>query len=369
MAQQILKEADGAFKSFFGLIKLAKQGKYNFRDIKLPGYLPKDGHMTLVIGMVRLNENLLTIPYSRSFSKAHAPVTFKIPPLLAGKSIKEIRIIPKSKAKFFEIQYTYEVAAEQRKLNPNKAMAVDFGLSNLAACATSDGKMFIVDGKRLKSVNQWFNKENARLQSVKDKQDNKKRSTNRQRELYAGRNNKINDYILKAARIIINRCISWDIGTLAVGYSETLQRGVSLGKITNQQFANIPLGRLKDKLEYLCKLYGIRFVKQEESYTSQASFFDGDEIPEYNADNPKSYKFTGRRTNRGLYGHNRGLVNADVNGALNILRKSKAVDLSVLGCRGEVDTPVRMWESSHLRTFFERIPLSYLQIQSPKYSK
>ena len=321
MAQQILKEADGAFKSFFGLLKLAKQGKYSFRDIKLPGYLSKDGFTTLVIGMVRLNGNKLTIPFSHSFRKTHEPITIKIPPLLVGKRIKEIRIIPKSKAKFFEIQYTYEVVEEQRKLNFNKAMAIDMGLDNLATCVTSDGKAFIVDGRRLKSINQWFNKEGARLQSIKDKQGNKKRSTSRQKSLYSNRNNKVNDYILKTARIIINRCLEQDIGTLVVGYNETLQRNVNLGKRVNQQFVNLPLGNLKDKLEYLSKLYSIKFVKQEESYTSKASFFDGDRIPAYNADNPTKYTFTGSRVKRGLYRHARGFVNADVNGALNHTKK------------------------------------------------
>ena len=118
---------------------------------------------------------------------------------------------------------------------------------------------------------------------------------------------------------------------------------MNLGKKTNQNFVNIPLGNIKEKLEYLCKFYGIKFFKQEESYTSQASFFDGDEIPEYNADNPKEYKFSGKRIKRGLYRTKSGkLINADVNGALNILKKSKAVDLSVLCSSGEVDTPQRI---------------------------
>ena len=117
MAQQILKEVDGSFKSFFGLLKLAKKGKYSFRDCKLPHYLPKDGFTTLVIGFVRLNENKLILPYSHTFKKTHKPTTIKIPPILADKDIKEIRIIPKSGARFFEIQYTYETECIQRNLN------------------------------------------------------------------------------------------------------------------------------------------------------------------------------------------------------------------------------------------------------------
>lgn len=107
MAQQILKEVDCSFKSFFGLLKLTKQGKYAFKDCKLPYYLPKDGYATLIIGFVRLNGNKLILPFSNSFKKTHKSVEITIPPILLGKTIKEIRIIPKANARFFEIQYIY----------------------------------------------------------------------------------------------------------------------------------------------------------------------------------------------------------------------------------------------------------------------
>ena len=113
--------------------------------------------------------------------------------------------------------------------------------------------------------------------------------------------------------------------------------------INNQNFVNIPYGKLRDKLVYLCKLYGIEFKLQEESYTSKASFFDGDEIPIYDKENPQEYIFSGKRIKRGLYQTSVGkLINADCNGALNILRKSKVVDLSILYNRGELDTPKRI---------------------------
>ena len=108
-------------------------------------------------------------------------------------------------------------------------------------------------------------------------------------------------------------------------------------------FVNIPYGKLRDKIIYLCKLYGIEFKLQEESYTSKASFFDGDEIPIYDKENQKEYIFSGKRIKRGLYQTSKGkLINADCNGALNILRKSKVVDLSILYNRGELDTPKRI---------------------------
>ena len=343
MAQQILKEVDGSFKSFFGLLKLAKKGNDSFKDCKLPNYLPKDGYTTLVIGFVRLNGNKLILPFSNSYKKTHKSVEITIPPILLDKKIKEIRIIPKANARFFEIQYIYESKCIQRNLNINNALALDLGINNLVTAVSSKGKTFIIDGRRLKSINQWFNKENARLQSVKDKQHFGKKTTNRQKTIARNRNEKINDYMNKAARKIIDYCIMNDIGILVVGYNEIFQRSSNMGKQNNQNFVNIPYGKLRLKLEYLCKLNGIILVKQEESYTSKASFWDKDSIPVYNTDNPKQYQFSGNRVYRGLYKTANGKrLNADVNGALNILRKSNVVSLVGLYTRGEVDTPIRI---------------------------
>ena len=344
MAQQILKEVDGCFKSFFGLLKLAKRGKYRYSDIKLPGYLPKDGFTTLVIGFVRLNNNTLILPYSQAYKKGHSSIEIKLPPVLQDKKIKEIRIIPKEKARFFEIQYTYEVEEVQRNLDQTKALAIDLGINNLMTCCTSDCRSFIIDGRRLKSMNQWFNKENARLQSLNAKQHlDAHQNTYRQRALARHRNNQVNDYLSKAAKYVIDYCINNNIGILVVGYNETFQRGSNLGCVTNQNFVNIPFGRLREKLEYLCQLNDITYVKQEESYTSKASFWDNDVIPVYNDDNPQVYTFSGKRIKRGMYKQSNGrCFNADVNGSLNILRKSSVVSLMRLYSRGEVDTPVRI---------------------------
>lgn len=343
MAQQILKEVDGSFKSFFGLLKLAKKGKYAFKDCRLPNYLPKDGYTTLVIGFVRLNGNKLILPFSNTYKKTHKSVEITIPPILLDKKVKEIRIIPKVNARFFEIQYIYKTECIQRNLNPNNALALDLGINNLVTAVSSNGSSFIIDGKRLKSINQWYNKRNAYLQSIKDKQMIGRRPTNRQKANTRDRNNKVNDYMNKTARTIINYCIDNDIGTLVVGYNETFQRSSGMGKANNQTFVNIPYGQLRSKLEYLCQLNGIVFVKQEESYTSKSSFWDRDEIPIYNNDNPKDYTFSGKRIKRGMYQCANGkCLNADVNGALNILRKSNVVSLEGLYTRGEVDTPVRI---------------------------
>ena len=341
MAQQILKEVDESFKSFFALLKLAKNGQYNGK-IKLPNYLDKDGFTTLVIGFVRLKDDMLIVPYSNSFRKTHKEIAIKLPPVLKDKKIKEIRIIPKQHSRYFEIQYTYEIEEVQRELNKENALGIDLGINNLCTCVTNTGASFIIDGRKLKSINQYYNKINAKLQSIKDKQKIE-RITLRQKRITRKRNNRINDYLSKAARTIVNYCLNNDIGKLVLGYNEDFQRNSNIGSINNQNFVNIPYGKLRDKLIYLCKLYGIEFKLQEESYTSKASFFDGDEIPIYDKENLQEYIFSGKRIKRGLYQTSTGkLINADCNGALNILRKSKVVDLRVLYNRGELNTPKRI---------------------------
>ena len=341
MAQQILKEVDESFKSFFALLKLAKNGQYNGK-IKLPNYLDKDGFTTLVIGFVRLKDDMLIVPYSNSFRKTHKEIAIKLPSVLKDKKIKEIRIIPKQHSRYFEIQYIYKVEEIQRELNKENVLGIDLGIDNLCTCVTNTGASFIIDGRKLKSINQYYNKINAKLQSIKDKQKIE-RTTLRQKRITRKRNNRINDYLSKAARTIVNYCLNNDIGKLVLGYNEDFQRNSNIGSINNQNFVNIPYGKLRDKLIYLCKLYGIEFKLQEESYTSKASFFDGDEIPIYDKENLQEYIFSGKRIKRGLYQTSVGkLINADCNGALNILRKSKVVDLSVLYNRGELNTPKRI---------------------------
>lgn len=343
MSQQLLKEVDGSFKSFFGLLKLVKEKGYPASAVKIPHYLPKDGFTTLVVKEFAIRDGVFLLPYSRTYNKDHSKVKIKVPPILEGKKVKEIRIIPKNNARFFEIQYIYESAVEYKELDTSKALAIDLGVNNLATCITSEGDSFIIDGRRLKSINQWYNKQNACLQSIKDKQKFGKGRTKQQKRILRKRNNRVNDYISKAAKMTVKYCLANNIGNLVCGYNVTFQQHTDLGKVNNQNFINLPFGQFRDKLTYLCELYGITYTEQEESYTSKASFWDEDDIPVYNADNPQYHTFSGQRVQRGLYRTATGkTLNADVNGAMNILRKSRVVALSGLYSRGEVTTPIRI---------------------------
>ena len=346
ISQQTLKDVDEMFKSFFALIKLAKQGRYDFRHIHLPNYLPKNGYFNLTISLIRRRkDNILTIPFSNAFKEKHKGINkiqIKIPSILEDKKIKQIQIVPKFNARFFEIQYKYEIKEEEINLNTNNALAIDLGINNLCTCVTSTGKSFIIDGRKLKSINQFFNKQNAKLRSIRDKQKIK-RQTKQQFLIFNKRKNRVDDYINKTCRYVINYCLSNDIGTLIIGYNQSFQCKPNMGKKNNQNFTQLPFGKIREKLEYLCKRYNINYILQEESYTSIASFFDNDDLPTYNMDNPQTYEFSGKRVKRGLYQTKNGYrFNADCNGALNILRKSRAVDTSVLCSRGELDTPKRI---------------------------
>ena len=213
MAQQILKEVDGSFKSFFSLLKMKKDNRYTSK-IKIPHYLDKDSYSTLVIGFVRIvDTNKLVIPYSNVYRAKHLPITVTIPPQLIDKHIKEIRIIPKLNGTYFEFQYTYEAKTDNITLSSHKYISIDIGVNNLVTAITSNGNSFIIDGKYLKSINQWFNKRNAYLQSIHMKQVHFKGDisklpyTNKQNRLLDKRNKRINDYLSKCARFIINYCL------------------------------------------------------------------------------------------------------------------------------------------------------------------
>jgi IS605 OrfB family transposase len=237
--------------------------------------------------------------------------------------IKEIRILPKQKGKFLDAAFVYEKDDEQIIVANNEAISIDLGLNNLATVVSSTNESFIIDGRWLKSINQWFNKRRAHLVSHKDRQDIK-HLTKSEALLSYRRKNQVNDYLNKAARYIVNFCKVRKIGTIVVGYNPTLKKEINLGKCNNQSFTQIPIFTLRAKLESLCERYGLNYIEQEESYTSKASSFDRDDMPIYNADNPVKPKFSGRRIKRGLYKTKSGhLINADANGSLNIGFKSK----------------------------------------------
>lgn len=287
-----------------------------------------------------------SVPMARAFKRHIGTVSLAIPERLRDKQVKEIRILPKYGAKFFDVAYVYE-QEDETQVTGTEVIGIDLGVGNLATCVTTTVKAFIVDGKPLKARNQWYNKRNAKLQSIKDIQGTEK-LTRQQANLLDKRTHQIKDYLNKAVQRIVDFCLSEGIGKVVVGYSPGIKQDTNMGTRNNQNFVQIPYHTLRCKLQSLCQGVGINYVEQEESYTSKASALDADEVPKFNADNPQTYTFSGKRTHRGLYRTKTGqLINADANGSLNILWKhlnlSKADDYLLIGrCSGCVAQPLRL---------------------------
>lgn len=345
VSQQILKVVDRSFKSFFNLVKKAKNGEYRFKDINIPHYQEKGGLFNLILSTnaISIKDGFLTIPMSREFSKAHNGKKIRIPfpTRLEGKTVKEVRICPDRRGTYFKIQYCYVQEKEPAAVDTKKVLAIDIGLENLAACITNTGTSFLMDGRKLKSINQYWNKRKAKLQGIAAKQGLK--MTRQILRLTRKRNNRARDCIRKTARYIVNYCIEQGIGTIICGYNKDFKRGMNLGKVINQQFTQISFGSLRETLANLCERYGLQYVEQEESYTSKASCLDLDDIPVYSPEQPYTGTFSGKRIRRGLYRFSDGrIANADINGAANILRKSKQNFNFEELCTGLLDSPLRI---------------------------
>lgn len=345
IANNILKKVDYNFRSFFALKRKAKQGHYNPEKVKLPRYMPRNSYAIIQPYYV-IQDNLLSvrlIDYGVKFRNHHM-VQAKIPPNVNPNEIIHIKIKPLNNGRKFEIHYVSKLTPTPLNLNHNNTLAIDVGVNNLMTCVTNMGDSFIVDGKKLKSFNQWYNKQMSRLTSIKDHQKIKNQ-TRQMLNIATKHKNRTRDYMYKATKIVIDYCIKNDIGTIVYGYNINFQRNSKLSKRINQNFVSIPFKKLKNILHNKCEQNGMRFIVQEESYTSKASFWDRDPIPTFKNNNfsGSEPKFSGERIKRGMYKTKDGNeINADVNGALNILRKSKVVNLDNLYDRGYINTPMRI---------------------------
>ncbi|NES45508.1 transposase, partial [Moorena sp. SIO2C4] len=227
--------------------------------------------------------------------------------------------------------------------NPNldyfQAWSFDHGGDNWLTGVSTHGRSLIIDGRKLKSLNQAYARLVAKYKAGKPElywDSNLDRVQRR-------RNNQIRDAINKAARFIINRCLSDCVGNLVIGWNEGQKDSSSMGKRGNQNFVVIPTKRLIERLKQLCPEYGIKLTITEEAYTSKASYLDSDSLPRH-GEKPKGWKPSGKRVRRGLYKTSNGwLINADCNGAANIARKvatQLGLDLTKVG-RGALTLPHR----------------------------
>lgn len=338
-AQQTLLSVFEAFKSFKELRKKFLRGDLEFRP-RPPKYRPSGGLFKVAYPNTgaqrpKLSKDGKTLTFSmgNQVNRWFGIKSFDLPMPnnLDYSKVKEFTILPKNGAFYLEV--SYEVEKVGHSLDANKALGIDLGTaSNLLACVDTKGNSFLVDSRQAKSMNQLHNKRIAQRKKGKaqDYWDIVCDAITRKR------NNQMRDMVNKAAKLAVDHCIKHGLGTLVVGWNQGIKTESDMGRRENQKFVQMPLSKLKSGISQLCEKHGIRFVETEEANTSAASYLDGDSLPEHGL-KPQGWKASGRRSLRSLYKTaDKSKINADLNGAANILRKvagNLGIDLSRLGRR------------------------------------
>lgn len=346
--QQTLRSVTESFKSFKELRSMHFKGNLHFQP-KAPAYLkgsklfkvayPNSGGQKpkLIDGMLRFSLGL-TVRRWFGVSEFFLPM----PSNLVMAAVKEFTILPKNGS--FYLECSYEKPRTKADVNQDEALGIDLGTSaNIAACVDTLGNSFLVDAFDLKAMNQLWNKQvstrkegkpEAYWDSWLDKATRK-------------RNHQMRDGVNKAAKMIVGHAIENGIGTVVCGWNEGFKADANMGRVNNQKFVQMPLAKLRDRIKQLCQSNGLRFVETEEAYTSKASFLDGDSLPKF-GEKPDGWKASGKRVRRGLYqSADKSRVNADLNGAANILRKvasNLGLDLGRVGRRSLTTVArIKLW--------------------------
>lgn len=306
--QQILKIVERNWKSFFRSIKTYKKHPEKYKKKpSLPKYKKKDGEFMLVFTnqQCHLRDGFVVFP--KKIREALDKIETRI-----KKGLKEVRVIPKAVGYVLEI--IYDKTFKKIKRDKNRVAGVDIGVRNLVAIANNIGeKPIVVKGRTAKNINQYFNYHKSRLQSIYDRQEIK--TGYRAKRLFVKRNKKLSDYLHKVSRRVVEYLVDHDIGLLVIGHNDNWKQKSNIGKRNNQNFVSIPFYKLIQMLKYKCEEQSIDVVIQEESHTSVCSFYDGESVEHHE-------EYVGKR-NRGLFRTAKGLVvNSDVNGALNIIKKA-----------------------------------------------
>ncbi len=329
VAQQACHKVGESFKSYRKLAKLYREGKLENKP-KLPKYRKKGG-LTVVsypARWVKLENNQVKFTLGKQVKAWFGIDSFTLPMAsnLDFKDLKEIRILPRNKC--FYAEFVYRQKEIKSSLNMSNVLGIDPGLGNLLTCVSTTGKSFIVNGKKIKSINQWYNKKVAALKKGKPQAywDDELAA------LSEKRNRQFQDIRNKVARLIISWCLTNNIGTIVHGWNQGIKNESKMSKKVNQEFVTIPNATIKNRIEQLAIQHGIEFIATEESYTSKSNFLANDELPTFGEKSERKHRFTGKRgkkikgklnnLGRGGYLTDDGIwLNSDCNGAANIIRK------------------------------------------------
>ena len=297
-AQQILRSVDKTYNSFF---KGIKSDKNKGKRVRLPRYKDKEkGRYILVYTnqCFKHKDNIIRL-------KGVNGAWYKF--YTDKENLQQVRLVPKGNHIVVEIIYNVEY---ELKEDNNRYASIDLGLNNIVALSSNVCNSILYNGRPLKSINRYYNKHKAELQSKLSKNKHTSKRINR---LTFRRNNKIKDYMHKLSSAIIQYMEANTLNTLIVGKNDGWKTNICIGRINNQNFVSIPFNMLISMLEYKCKLSGINVVIVNEAYTSKCSFLDEETIQKHDI-------YKGKRIKRGLFVSSKGIkINADINGSLNIM--------------------------------------------------
>lgn len=305
ISQQVIAQVFLAIKGWMGSVKEFEKNSSKFHSKpKLPKY--KSGKKQNMIVFTTASCRVKQDGYIHFIKNIIQPIKTNV----EKEELKQVRIVPQ--ATCYVVEVIYERKEQNLNLQKDNFLSIDLGLNNLCTCTNNvNQKFFIVNGKVVKSFNQWFNKTKAKWMSfVGDKGISK-----RLKRLICYRNLWINDKIHKISRFIIDFCKKNDIGTIVIGLNKNWKNNINLGKKNNQNFVEIPFSSLVDKISYKAKLVGIDVKITEESYTSKVDHLAFETLEKHDI-------YLGKRKKRGLFQSSvNQLINADINGSIGIARK------------------------------------------------
>ena len=328
-----IKKHVDSFNGYIELLNKKIDNEYN-RPVHMPKkhdanrlhniIIPKE---SITSSKKKLRKGYIELPLSRKYKKrlesGDCRPKIKIPENIRDKKIIQVEIIPINNGQMFKANFTYQVEKEPLGLDKENVMGIDLGVNNFATLVTSEGTPYIVDGRFLKNQIAFKCKKTAHYQSILNKQGQK--TSHRIQKINDKFKGIQNNFLNHTTKFIIDTCKKQNIGTIILGYNKNFQHKSNMKNKQNQIFTHYAFKQFKEKLETKSKKHDITLIIQEESYTSKSSFLDNDILPVYQADKEKTkYEFKGKRIKRGLYKTSKGkLINADVNAAANIIRKSK----------------------------------------------
>ena len=310
-ANQVIVQVDTIWNSWFKALKSYTKNPSKFTGRpKMPKYKKEGVPNILIYDDARLQED-----GSINISK-----TVKIPVFTKIIKLQEVRLIPSNNHIKVEIVYRKEV--DDKGLNKDNALGIDLGVNNLMAVTSNEGSISsLVNGRPLKAINHYYNKKKAHYTSILNKHG--KKFSKRLKRLEAKRMMKIKDYLHKASRRVVDMMIDNNIGTCVFGHNKGWKQEINLGKVTNQNFVQIPFNNLIQMVQYKIEDIGGEFIIKNEAYSSKCSFLDNEKIE-------KKKNYAGKRTKRGLFvTGNKKAINADINGSLNIIKLGTGESFSV----------------------------------------